>query len=132
MATVFSKIIAGEIPCYKIYEDDKFLAFLDVNPVASGHTLLIPKIEVDYIFDLPNDLLAEMLVVAKPIANAIQAAVPCQKIGLSVVGLEVPHAHLHLIPINNIGDMSFTKERVKLTQEDFKSLALSIVEHLDK
>lgn len=126
MATIFSKIIAGDIPCYKIYEDARFLAFLDINPVASGHALLIPKAEVDYIFDLSDDILSEMLVVAKPIAKAIKEVVPCQKIGLSVVGLEVPHAHLHLIPINSIGDMSFTKERAKLTDEEFKSLAQEI------
>lgn len=128
MATVFSKIIAGEIPCYKIAENDKFLAFLDITPVAMGHTLVIPKVEVDYFFDMDNDLLAEINLFAKEVATKIQRIVPCKKIGVSVVGLEVPHAHMHLIPLNTIKDMSFTGERLKFTPEEFETLAKKIRE----
>lgn len=128
MATVFSKIVAGEIPCYKIAENDKFLAFLDITPVAEGHTLVIPKVEVDYFFDMDNELLAEINLFAKEVATKIQRVVPCKKIGVSVVGLEVPHAHMHLIPINTIKDMSFTGERLKMSPEEFESLAKKIRE----
>ncbi|HEY8404103.1 MAG TPA: HIT family protein [Flavobacteriales bacterium] len=128
MATVFSKIVAGEIPCYKIAENDKFLAFLDITPVAKGHTLVIPKVEVDYFFDMDNELLAEINLFAKEVATKIQRVVPCKKIGVSVVGLEVPHAHMHLIPINTIKDMSFTGERLKMSPEEFESLAKKIRE----
>jgi histidine triad (HIT) family protein len=128
MATIFSKIIAGEIPSYKVAENDKFLAFLDITPVAMGHTLVIPKVEVDYFFDMDSDLLAEINLFAKEVATKIQRVVPCKKIGVSVVGLEVPHAHMHLIPLNTIKDMSFTGERLKLTQEEFEILAKKIRE----
>ncbi len=128
MATVFSKIIAGEIPCYKIAENDKFLAFLDITPVALGHTLIIPKKEVDYFFDMDSNLLAEINVFAKDVAIKIQRVVPCVKVGLSVVGLEVPHAHMHLIPLNTIKDMNFSGERLKLSPEEFTTLAQKIRE----
>jgi len=128
MATVFSKIIAGEIPCYKIAENDKFLAFLDITPVALGHTLVIPKKEVDYFFDMDSDLITEINVFAKDIAIKIQRVVPCKKIGVSVVGLEVPHAHMHLIPLNTIKDMNFSGERLKLSPEEFTTLAQKIRE----
>lgn len=126
MSTIFSKIIAGEIPCHKIAENDRFLAFLDILPLAKGHTLIIPKQPVDYFFDLDNDLLAEYNVFAKEIARKIKAVVPCIKIGVAVIGLEVPHAHMHLVPMNHIGDLNFTKERVKLTPEEFAALAEQI------
>jgi histidine triad (HIT) family protein len=128
MATIFSKIITGEIPSYKIAENDKFLAFLDITPVAMGHALVIPKVEVDYFFDMDNDLLAEINLFAKDVATKIQRVVPCKKIGVSVVGLEVPHAHMHLIPLNTIKDMSFTGERLKMTPEEFETLAKKIRE----
>ena len=105
--TIFSKIIAGEIPSYKVAEDDKFYAFLDINPVAWGHTLVVPKKEVDYIFDLDDELLGEMAVFSKKVATAIKKAIPCRKVGMAVLGLEVPHAHIHLVPLKNEGDMDF-------------------------
>lgn len=126
MSTIFSKIISGEIPCYKIAENDRFLAFLDILPLAKGHTLIIPKQPVDYFFDLDNELLAEYNVFAKEIARKIKAVVPCIKIGVAVIGLEVPHAHMHLVPMNHIGDLNFTKERVKMTPEEFSALAEQI------
>lgn len=126
MATIFSKIINGEIPCYKIAENDNFIAFLDVQPLAKGHTLVIPKIEIDYFFDLDDQILAEYNVFAKHIAEKIKKVIPCVKIGVAVVGLEVPHAHMHLVPMNTIGDLNFTKERVKLSKEEFESLAEQI------
>lgn len=107
MSTIFSKIIRGEIPCAKLYEDDRFLSFLDVRPIRAGHALVIPKQEIDYIFDLPDDLMQDLLQVSKPIAQAIEAEIPCKKIGLMVAGLEVPHCHLHLVPIDQVGDLNF-------------------------
>ena len=106
--TLFSKIIAGDIPCAKLYEDDHFFSFLDIRPIKRGHALVIPKQEIDYIFDVPDELLQQMLVVAKPIAKAIEAHVPCQRIGMMVAGLEVPHCHIHLVPINGVGDLNFS------------------------
>lgn len=126
MSTIFSKIISGEIPCHKIAENDRFLAFLDILPLAKGHTLIIPKQPVDYFFDLDNELLAEYNVFAKEIARKIKSVVPCIKIGVAVIGLEVPHAHMHLVPMNHIGDLNFTKERVKMTPEEFSALAEQI------
>lgn len=126
MSSIFSKIISGEIPCYKIAENDQFLAFLDVNPVAAGHALVIPKQATDYIFDMEDQALADMHLFAKTIAKALKAVVPCKKIGVAVIGLEVPHAHIHLIPMNAIGDMNFTGERVKMTADEFSVLASSI------
>ena len=118
--TIFSKIIAGEIPSYKIAENEKFFAFLDIFPLVKGHVLVIPKTEVDKFFDVPNEYLSEMLVFAKPIAHAIEKAFPCNRCGLEVVGLEVPHAHLHLIPINSPDDLNFTRHKLKLSADELK------------
>ena len=126
MATIFSRIIAGEIPCYKVAENDKFFAFLDINPLVKGHTLVIPKQEVDYIFDLNDEDLAAMHVFAKKVALAIGKAFPCKKVGEAVLGLEVPHAHIHLIPMQNEKDMLFSNPKLKLTDEEFKAVAESI------
>lgn len=130
MATIFSRIVKGEIPCYKIAEDEHFFAFMDINPVAKGHTLVIPKREVDYIFALDDNEIADMMVFAKNVAKAIEKAVPCKRIGVAVIGLEVPHAHIHLIPINQEGDMDFKKEHVHMTEEEFKEIQKRIVENL--
>jgi histidine triad (HIT) family protein len=130
MSTIFSKIAAGEIPSYKIAEDNHYLAILDVNPLVKGHVLVIPKKEVDYIFDVDDELLANMMVFAKRIAKAIKKVVPCKRVGVAVLGLEVPHAHIHLIPLNSEADISFQKPRVKLTAEEFEALAKSIIEAL--
>ncbi len=126
MASIFSKIIAGEIPCYKIAEDENFLAFLDINPVAKGHTLVVPKKEVDYIFDMEDQLLSEMMVFAKRVGLAIQKVIPCNRIGISVIGLEVPHAHIHLMPINNLHDMSFEKSRLDFSPDQYHDIAAEI------
>lgn len=126
MPTIFARIINGEIPAYKVAENEHFLAFLDVLPVAKGHTLVIPKKEIDYIFDMPDEDLAALHLFAKKVAKALKTAVPCMKIGMAVVGLEVPHAHIHLIPMNEIGDMSFTRERLKLSPGEMSGLAQSI------
>jgi len=126
MASIFSRIIAGEIPCYKLAENDHFIAFLDVMPVAKGHALVVPKKEVDYIFDMDTDLLREINVFAKDVAAKIQRVVPCQRIGIAVIGLEVPHAHMHLVPLNTIGDINFQKERLKFTPEEYTALAEAI------
>lgn len=123
MATIFSKIVAGEIPSYKVAEDDKFYAFLDINPLVKGHTLVVPKKKVDYIYDLSDEELAAMHVFAKHVALAIQKAFPCRKVGEAVIGLEVPHAHIHLIPIQNESDMLFSNPKLKLSDEEFKSIA---------
>ena len=125
--TIFSKIIAGEIPSYKCAENDKFYAFLDINPVAQGHTLVVPKHEVDYIFDLSDDELAEMIVFAKKVALAIQTAYPCRKVGMAVLGLEVNHAHIHLIPLQSEGDMDFRKPKLQLSAETMKETAENIL-----
>ena len=130
MATIFSRIIKGEIPCYKIAENDKFFAFMDINPVAKGHTLVVPKWENDYIFALEDDEIAEIMVFAKKVAKAIEKAIPCKRIGVTVIGLEVPHAHIHLIPITTEGDLDFKKEHVHLTQEEFVEIQNRIVEQL--
>jgi histidine triad (HIT) family protein len=126
MASIFSKIIAGEIPCHKVAETKDFLAILDIQPVATGHVLVIPKKEVDYIFDLDDETLMGIQIFAKAVAHAIQAEVPCARIGVSVIGLEVPHAHIHLIPINSLGDMDFTKERRKWSEQELSDLAARI------
>lgn len=123
MATIFSKIIAGEIPCYKVAEDNQFLAFLDIMPLRKGHVLVIPKIEVDYIFDMEDQLLGEMMAFAKKVAHKIKANFECKKVGMTVIGLEVPHAHIHLIPINSIVDMDFKQEKLSLTQEELRDIA---------
>lgn len=126
MATIFSRIIAGEIPSYKVAEDDRFFAFLDINPMAKGHTLVVPKQEVDYIFDLNDEDLAAMHVFAKKVALAIGKAFPCLKVGEAVLGLEVPHAHIHLIPMQSEKDMLFSNPKLKLTDEEFKAVAEAI------
>ena len=118
--TLFSKIIAGEIPCYKIAENDRFFAFLDIFPLREGHTLVVPKIETDNLFDLPEEFLKEMLLFAQPIAKAIEKAFPCNRCGISVIGLEVPHAHMHLVPINSSNDLNFTRAKPKASDEMFK------------
>lgn len=123
MATIFSKIIAGEIPSYKIAENEKFYAFLDINPLVKGHTLVVPKQEVDYIYDLSDEDLAQMHVFAKAVAKAIEKVIPCKRIGAAVMGLEVPHAHIHLIPINSESDMIISNPKLKLSDEEFKSIA---------
>ena len=129
MATIFSRIVKGEIPCYKIAEDDRFFAFMDINPVAKGHTLVIPKREDDYIFNLEDDEIGAMMVFAKKVAKAIEKAVPCKRIGVAVIGLEVPHAHIHLIPITQESDMDF-KKHVKMSEEEFVEVQKRIVEHI--
>lgn len=126
MATIFSKIIAGEIPSYKVAENDKFYAFLDINPLVKGHTLVVPKKEVDYIFDLSDEELADMHVFAKHVALAIQKAFPCKKVGEAVIGLEVPHAHIHLIPMQKESDMLFSNPKLKLQPEEFAAVAKAI------
>ena len=126
MATIFSRIIAGEIPSYKVAENEQFYAFLDINPLVKGHTLVVPKREVDYIFDLEDEEVAAMQVFAKGVALAIQQAFPCKKVGQAVIGLEVPHAHIHLIPIQNESDMLFSNPKLKLSGEEFVAIAKAI------
>ena len=128
--TIFSKIIKGQIPSYKIAENDKFFAFLDIFPLVEGHTLVVPKIEVDKIFDLGDEYLSEMLVFARPIAKAIEKSFNCNRCGITVVGLEVPHAHMHLIPINSADDLNFNREKLKFTPEQFKATQQKIVNAL--
>ena len=128
--TIFSKIIAGNIPSYKIAESERFYAFLDISPLVKGHTLVVPKIEVDNMFDLPEDYLAEMLVFAKPIAKAIEEAFDCDRCGISVIGLEVPHAHMHLIPINSANDLNFTRHKLKMSADEFLKTQSKILEFL--
>ncbi|MBV4356486.1 HIT family protein [Pinibacter aurantiacus] len=128
--TIFSKIIAGEIPSYKIAENDNFYAFLDIFPLVEGHTLVVPKVETDKFFDVADEYMSEYLIFAKRIAHAIEKAVPCNRIGVSVVGLEVPHAHLHLIPINSANDMNFANAKLKLSPEEFKKIQEKIVKEL--
>lgn len=126
MATIFSKIVKGEIPCYKVAENDKFFAFLDINPLREGHTLVIPKQEIDYLFDIDDDNLAEMIKFSKKVAKAIEKVISCKRVGVVVLGLEVPHAHIHLIPINDEADVSFSKPRVKLSNEEMEAIAEKI------
>lgn len=130
MASIFSRIAAGEIPSYKVAEDEKFFAFLDINPMAKGHTLVIPKQEVDYIFDLDDATVGEMNIFAKKVAKAIEKALPCQRVGVMVIGMEVPHAHIHLIPINKESDMLLSNPRVKLEQAEFEEIARMIREYI--
>ncbi|MDF2438254.1 MAG: putative HIT-like protein [Bacteroidota bacterium] len=126
MASIFSKIISGEIPSHKIAENDKFLAFLDVFPLVHGHVLVVPKKETDYIFDMEDTELSEMILFAKHVAKALRKAVPCKRIGMSVIGLEVPHAHIHLVPMNTANDVNFTQEKLKPTQEQLSEMAKKI------
>ncbi|PWA04554.1 HIT family protein [Flavobacterium psychrotolerans] len=129
MSSIFTKIINGEIPCYKIAEDENYLAFLDVNPNAKGHTLCVPKIEIDKIFDLDDNSYMGLLLFAKKVATALEKAVPCKRIGMAVIGLEVPHTHVHLIPLSEMDEMRFQK-KVKLEKEEFEALTKSIQEYL--
>ena len=129
--TIFSKIIAGEIPSYKIAENEKFFAFLDIYPVQKGHTLVIPKIEVDKIFDVPDEFLAEMLVFAKPIAKAIEAIFPCNRVNMITVGLEVPHAHVHLIPTTHPADVHLNNPKIKLSNEEFAEIQKAIISAME-
>jgi histidine triad (HIT) family protein len=130
MSSIFTRIINGEIPSYKIAENDKFYAFLDVFPLQPGHTLVVPKLEVDKFFDMPQDHLAEMLVFAQPIAKAIEGSFNCKRCGIAVIGLEVPHAHLHLVPINNADDLNFTRPKMKLSNEEMKACQEKILSHV--
>ena len=128
--TIFSRIISGEIPCYKIAENEDFFAFLDINPLAKGHTLIVPKMEVDYLLDLDDRTLADMMLFAKKVGVAIEKAIPCKRIGLTVIGLEVPHAHIHLIPINTEADMNFRNPKLKLSAEEMTEIAQLISSRL--
>jgi histidine triad (HIT) family protein len=126
MSSIFTRIVNGEIPCYKVAEDDKFLAFLDINPLVKGHTLVIPKKEVDYIFDLDDDLLSGLTVFAKKVAKAIDKTIPCKRTAVVVLGLDVPHAHVHLIPMNSASDVNFANPKLQLTKEQFEEIARKI------
>ncbi|MBL7982053.1 MAG: HIT family protein [Flavobacteriales bacterium] len=123
MASIFTRIIQGEIPCHKVAENDRFLAFLDISPLREGHTLVVPKLEVDRFFDLPAGLMAEIMPFAQEVATKIRKTVPCDRVGVAVIGLEVPHAHVHLIPIDRMADMDFTREKLKLTQAELAAIA---------
>lgn len=126
MASIFTKIVNGELPCHKVAEDEQFLAFLDITPLREGHVLVIPKVEVDYIFDLEDDHLGQMMVFAKKVAKKLKAAIPCNRIGVTVIGLEVPHAHIHLVPIDSLHDMDFTKEKTPFSQDQLGEIAEKI------
>ena len=130
MATIFTRIVEGEIPCYKVAESEKFFAFLDINPFAKGHTLVIPKKEGDYIFDIENEDYAEYMLFVKQVALALKKAVPCKRVGVAVLGMEVPHTHVHLVPMNSEGDMSFTKEKMKFTPEEMAEVAAAIAANM--
>ena len=130
MPTIFSRIIQGEIPCYKIAENDNFFAFLDINPLAKGHTLVVPKQETDYLFNIDDEELGQMMVFAKHVAVAIEKAIPCKRIGVAVIGLEVPHAHIHLVPISTEGDLDFKKAHLSLSQEEFVAIQERITAQL--
>lgn len=130
MSSIFTRIIRGEIPSFKIAEDEQFFAFLDISPLVEGHVLVIPKAEIDKCFDLSDELLSRWLVFAKPIAKAIEKAFPCDRCGLSVVGLEVPHAHMHLVPINSSDDLNFTRPKLKLSQDELKKIQEKILQHM--
>jgi histidine triad (HIT) family protein len=126
MSSIFSKIVSGQIPSYKVAENDRFLAFLDIFPLRKGHTLVIPKTEIDNIFDLDNETFTDLWIFAKKVAKAQQQVISCQRIGIAVIGLEVPHAHIHLVPINHVSDMDFSKEKLSFTKEEMKQIAHSI------
>ncbi len=126
METIFTKIIKGEIPCYKVAENEHFFAFLDISPIAYGHTLVVPKLQNDYIFDLNDNQIADLMVFAKKVAVAVEKSVTCKRIGIAVIGLEVPHTHIHLVPISNVSDLDFKKERVQVTKEEMINLAAKI------
>lgn len=131
MATIFTKIISGEIPSYRVAENDKFIAFLDISPLAAGHTLVVPRKETDYLFDIDDADLAEIMIFAKRVARALKQVVPCKRIGVAVLGLEVPHAHIHLVPLNREADISFSRERIRMLPEEFEKLAASIAEKFE-
>lgn len=126
MASIFTKIVAGEIPCFKVAEDDNYLAFLDINPLKAGHTLVIPKKETDYLFDIEDEELSGLILFSKKVSKAIQSIVPCKRIGVTVIGLEVPHAHIHLIPIDSVADINFAKEKITIAKEELAQLAQDI------
>lgn len=126
MPSIFTRIVNGEIPAYTVAETDKFLAFLDAHPLAKGHTLVIPKKEIDYIFNVDDELLSQMIIFAKAVALAIEKVIPCKRIGVSVIGLEVPHAHIHLIPMNNVSEMNFSQPKLTFSPEEFKATAEAI------
>jgi len=126
MATLFTRIIQGEIPCYRVAESERYLAFLDIHPQARGHVLVVPKVEVDYLFDLEDDILGGLLPFAKNIAKSIEAVVPCARIGVAVIGLEVPHAHVHLVPLNQMRDLDFTQPKLQMAAAEFEELAAAI------
>jgi len=132
MASIFTRIVSGEIPCYTVAEDENFLAFLDINPLQEGHTLVIPKKEVNYIFDVEDELHSGLWNFAKKVGKAIEKVVPCQRIGITVIGLEVPHAHIHLIPLRTMYDMDFRKPKLKFTPEEFAAIAAKIAEAIGK
>lgn len=129
MATLFTKIINGEIPCYKIAEDERYFAFLDINPLKAGHTLVVPKLETDYIFDLDDELLAGLIVFSKKVAVAVKKAFPCNRIGIAVLGLEIPHVHVHLVPMDTMEDVNFRNPKLKFSPEEFKNIAEKIREN---
>ncbi|MEI6678713.1 MAG: HIT family protein [Mariniphaga sp.] len=130
MASIFSKIVIGEIPCYKIAEDEHYLAFLDIFPLAAGHILVIPKMETDYLFDLEDQMFAGLMLFSKRIATALKIAIPCKKVGVAVLGLEVPHAHIHLVPLNSESDINFSKPKLKLTEDEFRDIAAKIAREI--
>ena len=132
MTSIFSRIVDGEIPAYKIFEDDRFMAFLDVFPVAKGHTLVIPKVEIDNVFDIEEKLYIDYMSLCKKIAVAIAKAVPCKRVGSAIVGLEIPHAHVHLIPLNEIADLNFEKEKLIFTKSEFEEIAGQIRKYLER
>ena len=128
MATLFTRIVNGEVPCHKVAENDRFLAFLDIMPLRRGHVLIVPKIEVDYLFDMEDTLLSELLLFAKPVAKKIEKVFPCKKVGVAVVGLEVPHAHVHLVPLNTISDINFSQEKLSLSSDELTEIAQKLRE----
>ena len=130
MASIFSKIIAGEIPCYKVQENERFLAFLDIQPLRRGHVLVIPKVEIDNIFDIEDELLGEMMIFSKSVAKRIQQNFECKKVGVTVIGLEVPHAHIHLIPISSPNDLNFTQHKPQASPDSLKKVQEKIIAHL--
>ena len=130
MASIFTRIINGEIPCYKVAEDDRYYAFLDISPMAKGHTLVVPKVEVDYLFDLDPQVLAGMAIFAQKVAKGIEAAIPCKRVGVAVLGMEVPHAHIHLVPLNKESDLDFRREKLKFSPEEFADIAKAIAENI--
>ncbi len=131
MASIFTRIVNGEIPCYRIAENEHFLAFLDVFPLVKGHTLIVPKQEIDYIFDIEDAMLSDMMIFAKRVAKAVHTAMPCQRVGMSVIGLEVPHAHIHLVPMQTANDLNFTRSKIQVEKSEMEDIAARIIAHLD-